>query len=254
MMSHPEKFSDGQPCWIDIATPDAEKRTALVTFLTELFGWTFVVGGPEMAYYSMAHANGRPVGAISEMAGVPSNWTTYLATADINKSAASFSQNGGAVLREPMQVMDLGQMAVVKDAVGAVVGLWQAEKFMGFGIVQEMNTPTWFDLQSDDPKRAGSFYRDVFGLTVKSMPDSDSAMIGTPDQQWFSVSPKQPNVPSCWNPVIQVDSISRIATELERLGATILMNDMPVPGGMVVVFADPVVHAPLICFEVDAHS
>jgi hypothetical protein len=52
-----------------------------------------------------------------------------------------------------MRVMDLGRMVLVADTVGAVVGLSQAEKFMGFGILEEMITPTWFDLQSDDPKR-----------------------------------------------------------------------------------------------------
>jgi hypothetical protein len=62
----------------------------------------------------------------------------------------------------------------------------------------------------DDPKMAGIFYRDVFGLTVYPISDSDNAMIGMPDQQWFGVSAKQPKVPGWWNPVIQVDLISRI--------------------------------------------
>jgi predicted enzyme related to lactoylglutathione lyase len=248
-MSHPGKFADGQPCWMDIPAPDAEKRVALCGFLTALFGWEFEVGGEDTGYYSMAHSNGKQVAAVMEMSGVPSNWTTYLATADVKASVAAVINHGGTLINGPMQVMDAGDMAIIQDSVGAVVGLWQANKMTGFGSYDEFNSLTWFDHQSEDPKKAASFFHEVFGLKVIPTADSDNAMLGSGEHTWFSVSPKQPNVPPCWNPVVQVDSLSRVTGELQKLGATILMNDMDVPGGKILVLADPVVHAPLICFE-----
>ena len=250
-MSETLKFVDGQPCWIDIATPDSEKRLAFCEFLTELFGWDFEMGEADSGFYSLAHSDGHPVAGVMEMAGVPSYWTTYLATSDINKSVQSISSHGGGLVTGPMQVFEMGHMALCHDAVGAIVGLWQAIEFSGFGKYDENNSPAWFDVQSENPQRAATFYHEAFGSTIVPMSDSEHSMIGTPEAQWFSVSPQPAPMPASWNPVIRVDLLSRISGELKRLGATILMNDMPVPGGKIVVFADPVVHAPLICFEAD---
>lgn len=253
-MTYSEKFTDGQPCWMDISTPDSAKRIALAEFLTALFGWKFEVGGPESGNYSTALSNGRNVAGLMEMPGVPSYWTTYLHTGDIRSSADAFVSHGGKVLTRPMQIFEMGHMATCQDAVGAVVGLWQPIKFEGFGSHDEENWPTWFDQQSEDPKLAAAFYRDVFGLSVASTPDSDDATLGSPEQTWFSVSHQPAAMPPSWNPVIQVDSLSRVADEMSRLGGEILINDMAVPGGKVLVFNDPVVLAPLICFEVASTS
>lgn len=249
-MSHTGKFADGQPCWIDIATPDSAKRLALCAFLSELFGWEFEVGAGEDDFYSTAHSEGQPVAGVAEMSGAPSYWTTYLHTSDIKQSVVAFTTHGGALLNGPMQVFEIGHMAICQDAVGAEVGLWQPIQFNGFGRYDEYNSPTWFDQQSEDPKRATTFYHDVFGLTVIPTPNADGAMLGSTEQQWFSVSPQPAALPASWNPVIRVDSLSRVANDLSRLGGEILMNDVAVPGGKILVFSDPVVHAPLICFEV----
>jgi len=248
-MSHTENFQNGQPCWIDLATPDAERRVALCDFYSALFGWTFDVGGPDSGFYSIANSEGKPVAGVGEMANVPSEWTTYLATSDIASTAETIAKNGGTVLNGPMQVFDMGHFAVCQDAVGALVGLWQPISFAGFARFDEFNAPTWFDHQSEDPKRAGEFYRNVFGVTLTPAPESTSSMAGTEGVQWFSLSPLTPNVQPNWTPVIQVDSLARITRELETLDATILMNDVAVPGGRIVVFTDPVVHAPLIAFQ-----
>ena len=209
-MSETLKFVDGQPCWIDIATPDTEKRLAFCEFLTELFGWEFEMGEADSGFYSLAHSDGHPVAGVMEMAGVPSYWTTYLATSDINRSIEAVKKNDGGVVTGPMQVFEMGHMALCHDAVGAMVGLWQPIEFPGSGRYDENNSPTW-----------------------------------------FSVSSQPSPMPASWNPVIKIDSLSRITGELKRRGATILMNDMPVPGERIVVFVDPVVHAPLICFQAD---
>lgn len=235
---------------MDISAPNGTKRQALSAFLAAIFGWTFEVGGPESGNYSTALSQGRPIAGLMEVPGVPSFWTTYLHTADIEKSLAAFTTHGGKILDGPTRIFEMGHMAICQDAVGAAVGLWQPIQFEGFGSYNEHNSPTWFDQQSEDPGLAATFYRDVFGLTVIPTPNSVSSVLGSPEQQWFSVSPQPAALPPSWNPVIQVDSLSRVEKDLARLGGEILMNDMAVPGGKILVFADPVVRAPLICFEV----
>lgn len=53
----------------------------------------------------------------------------------------------------PMQVMDVGWMALVLDPTGAVHGFWQPNTFSGFEVVYEPNSLGWFDHVSEDTAR-----------------------------------------------------------------------------------------------------
>ena len=89
-----------------------------IAFYQALFGWDIQLGGPEVGGYSIAHQDGRIVAAVSPKMGppdAPSVWTTYLATDDVDATAAKIKGAGGQVLAEPMDVMEEGRMAVAMD-------------------------------------------------------------------------------------------------------------------------------------------
>ena len=69
--------------------------------------------------------------------GTPAAWTTYLASDDADETAGKVKAAGGQVLMEPMDVMDVGRMAVAADPGGAVFGVWQARAHTGFGLANE---------------------------------------------------------------------------------------------------------------------
>ena len=54
--------------------------------------------------------------------GQPPAWTTYVSVEDAEATAAAVKEAGGTVIAEPMDVMDLGTMAVFADPTGAVFG------------------------------------------------------------------------------------------------------------------------------------
>jgi uncharacterized protein len=89
-------------------------------------------------------------------------WTTYLATSDADATAAKVKRSGGRVIAEPMDVTDVGRMAVAVDPAGAVFGVWQARAFPGAQIVNEPGAMSWNEQMSHDLE-ASTFYAAVFG-------------------------------------------------------------------------------------------
>ena len=52
----------------------------------------------------------------------PAAWMTYVNVDSADDTIAKVKANGGAVFVEPMDVMDVGRMAIFADPAGAVLG------------------------------------------------------------------------------------------------------------------------------------
>ena len=112
MVQRDTPWPAGTPCWVDLGTDDVARAT---TFYSTLFGWQTETGPPEAGGYVMCMLQGRPVAGIGPKMGpseVPSAWTTYLASDDVDATASKVAPAGGSVLAEPFDVMDVGRMSV----------------------------------------------------------------------------------------------------------------------------------------------
>ena len=98
----------------------------------------------------------------AQQEGMPDVWSVYLAVDDAEKTVELATTNGGQVFVEPMAVGDLGTMAVVADAGGAMIGMWQPGEHRG-GVVGTGGAPCHFELFTRDYDRSVQFYKDVFG-------------------------------------------------------------------------------------------
>ena len=161
----PEKtdHAAGEPCWVELTTPDLE---ATERFYDSLFGWSIPATeqSEQFSGYRQAIKGGRPVaGVMPQMeGGPPPAWTTYFAVDDSDAVAGLVAEAGGATIAEPMDVGDLGRMAVFTDPTGAAFGIWQAGSFAGAGVVGEHGAPTWSELGTRDVEAARAFYAKVF--------------------------------------------------------------------------------------------
>ena len=63
--------------------------------------------------------------------GVPPHWLSYITVTNVDETAKKAAQNGGKVMMEPFDVMDVGRMAGVQDPTGAPFAMWQAKKHIG---------------------------------------------------------------------------------------------------------------------------
>ena len=167
-MSEKTTFKPGTPCWIDLGTPDQD---AAGEFYGGLFGWDLHEdeNAEQTGAYRTAQIDGRAVGGVMKLMqeGQPPAWLTYIASDDADATVEKAREAGGAVIVEPMSVLDYGRMAVLADPTGAAFGIWQGGTNGGFGVVKETGAVNWNELNTRDPETAKSFYGSVFGWTFE---------------------------------------------------------------------------------------
>ena len=168
MVTRDTPWPEGTPCWIDLSVNDIPKAMA---FYQGLFGWDIQQGGPEVGGYAMALLDGKAAAGIGPkmMPDAPSAWTTYLATTDADATAAKIKGAGGQILMDPMDVMDVGRMAVATDVTGAAFGIWQARSHSGAQIANAPGAQAWNEQFSRDFEGAKAFYAAVFGYSFGDM-------------------------------------------------------------------------------------
>ena len=100
-------------------------------FYKKTLGWSYddmPMGGDNMyGTYTIIKSGDKMVGGMFEMKGpmfegVPENWFTYFAVDDVDKMMKKVKDAGGTVIRDPWDVPNVGRIAIIKDANGAVQG------------------------------------------------------------------------------------------------------------------------------------
>jgi hypothetical protein len=154
---------------VDLGVPDIGKA---ISFYSATFGWDIEPGGAEVGGYSVARLGGRSVAGIGPKMGgeqQPTMWMTYLAVDDADETIAKVQGAGGQVLMGPMDVMELGRMAVALDGTGGVFGVWQGREHTGAQIVNEPGAQAWNEHMSHDFDAAKAFYGAVFGYEFQDI-------------------------------------------------------------------------------------
>lgn len=248
-----EKHEPGAFCWIELGTSDAAGAKA---FYDGLFGWTAtdMPVGPDMTYSMMRLGGGDVAGLYlmgPGMQGVPPNWLSYIAVEDADVAARKITANGGKLVKEPFDVMEVGRMAVATDPTGAVFAIWQAKQHHGFAVAKEAGAPTWHELSTSNVDKAGKFYIDTFGWTAKPFdmgPMGTYTLFSTASAAddapglggMITMPPATRNVPSHWLAYFQVDDIDAETKKAVDLGGTVVVPPREIPNiGKMSIVRDP---------------
>jgi uncharacterized protein len=236
----------GAPCWIELFTSDVEKGRA---FYHELFGWTSDEPAEELGGYFTFYKDGvRVAGGMHNdgQSGAPDVWSIYLACEDAKATADAAKANGGQVMVEPMEVMDLGSMLVVGDPGGGVIGGWQPGTHQGFGVYAEPGTPHWFELQTRAYDASVDFYRRVFAwdahvasdtpeLRYTTFGEGESALAGIMDASAFLPD----GVPAKWSIYFGAEDVDATLARIVELGGSIVEPAVDTPYGRLATATDP---------------
>jgi predicted enzyme related to lactoylglutathione lyase len=247
-MSERTSYAPGTPSWVELGgIPDIDKA---VDFYGGLFGWDVPESenAEQTGGYRQAMLRGKPVAGMMPLMqeGQPPAWSSYVSVADADATVAKAKQAGATVLAEPMDVMDLGRMAVFTDPTGAVIGIWQPGTFIGAEIVKESNAVVWNELNTRDPEVAKSFYGDVFGwgfeerqfetgtyTSIKVGEDSVGGMI--------DITGRAPDeVPPHWLVYFAVDDVDAAVAKATDSGGGVVLEPFDIAEvGRIAIVKDP---------------
>jgi uncharacterized protein len=241
-----ESLVSGAPCWVDLMTSDAGRST---DFYTRLFGWSAEAPAAEFGGYVNFQRDGvRIAGCMASEpgSGMTDLWSVYLASDDARKTTDLAAAGGGQVLVQPIDVGDLGTMAVVADPGGAGIGIWQPGSHRGFGASGEAGTPSWFELQTRDYQAAVQFYRDVFGWDAVAVSDTDDFrytvlrsgekwLAGIMDASGFLAG----EVPAHWSVYFGAADTDAALVQVVELGGSVLRPAEDTPYGRLATAEDP---------------
>jgi predicted enzyme related to lactoylglutathione lyase len=239
-----DSYSPGTPSWVELGTSDLD---AAVPFYEGLFGWNVAPSQEGTGGYRIAEIRNRAVAGLSPLMSEqqPVAWTTYIATESADKVHEDVVANGGQVLAEPMDVMELGRMGVFMDPTGAAFGVWQPKQFPGAGVVNEPGAFTWNELHTRDIAAAQAFYG-ALGWGVEERPFGDvTYTIWQVDGEMVAGGMQMneqfpPDLPSHWMVYFAVDDTDAGADKAKQLGGNVAVPPTDIPEvGRFAVIADP---------------
>jgi predicted enzyme related to lactoylglutathione lyase len=228
----------GRFVWHDHMSGDAAKARS---FYSELLGWGTEVWKPGEMDYPMITAHGQMHGGFGpSQGGAPAHWLGHVAVESADEAAQRAEAAGGTILAAPMDIPEVGRMAVIQDPQGAVISAFTSAT----------DSPTsegvflWDELLTSDVEGAKRFYADVVGWTTSDMDMGEAGVYtmfrsGDTDRAGCMPLPEGVNVPH-WLTYLATDDVDATIAKAEELGASKLMGPMDIPDvGRLAVLADP---------------
>lgn len=251
-------YSQGAFCWSECSTTDVEGGKA---FYSEVFGLdSEETPIPGDGVYVQFQKDGKYVAGLAEQQpqereqGVPPHWNTYIAVDDAEVVTKEAQQLGATVLAPPFDVLESGRMAVVMDPTGAAISFWQAKDHIGAQVYGEEGTVGWWELMTQDPERAITFYTQLFGYATEEFPTASgpyTVLKHKGENAAGIMRAPQPEIPAAWTPYFEVADADATLDTARRLGATPMMEVTDAEGvgrfswitdpqGAVIAFIQPV--------------
>jgi predicted enzyme related to lactoylglutathione lyase len=242
------EYAPGTPSWVELSTPDADASAA---FYGEVLGWSTTEPGPEASggYRMFQQEDKNVAGLMGHMQeGQPTAWATYVSVEDAEKTAEKVTAAGGSVIVAPMDVMDIGRMAVFADPTGAVFGVWQPKSFTGADLVNEPNSLCWNEVHTRDTESDKAFYTSVFGWqagrpSFEGAPETYTVweLGGKPVGGMMPMTEEMfpPDVPPHWSVCFAVADCDATVDKARERGGTVVAEPVDMPIGRFAAVIDP---------------
>jgi predicted enzyme related to lactoylglutathione lyase len=248
-MSTLTKHAPGTFCWPELGTSD---QAGAKKFYGTIFGWTFrdFPIGPEAGEYTIFQLGGRDAAACytilprMKAEEIPPHWMAYISVDNADVAAKKAVSLGGTLVKEPMNVMGFGRMAVLEDPTGAPFCLWQDTGHAGIGVLDEAGALAWTELQTSDPEKAAAFYTALFPWHTQTWPGpTEYTMFMRGEVGAGGVTPtpaRMKGLPPCWVTYFEVKDTDATVDKAQRNGGRLIAPVDDAPGvGRIAALADP---------------
>ncbi|MGC4075043.1 MAG: VOC family protein [Nibricoccus sp.] len=239
----------GKFIWADLFTAKPE---TVVTFYTELFGWTSrtIPGGKHP--YTLLMNGSRTVGGVAFRAApdgsaVSARWVGYVSVADVDASLKRVKAAGGRTIVPAQKLPGRGVIALVADGEGCVLGLFNSWSGDPGKTVPGIGDWCAVQLFSHDPKTAIKFYGDAFdykeaGDDTRTVRKDDYVLVRG-DYSTVGVSPLpsgDSTVRTAWLGFVRVENVSDMLARAQKLGGHLILSPCRLEGGSeIAIVADP---------------
>jgi uncharacterized protein len=245
----------GDFIWYELMTPDPEGARA---FYDAVVGWKIGEGAAEYNGYRMINrqdggfAGGvLPLTAEMQQHGARPTWLGYIYVPDVDQAVRKIETAGGKSLMPPMDIPNVGRIAMVADPQGNPFYIMKPIPPQGQEKEQsDVFSPTaeqrvgWNELMTSDPVAARKFYGDLFGWTSDEfMPMGESGeyrFLAHHGTTLGAVCGLMPGGSSHWRYYVRVPSISAAVEAVKAGGGQVTMGPHEVPGGdHIIIGNDP---------------
>ena len=244
----------GDFIWYELMTTDPEGAKA---FYDAVVGWNIGEAVAEYNGYRMiGRSDGKFAGGVlpisDEMAqhGAKAGWLSYIHVAEVDEASRSIEQSGGKVHMPPMDIPNVGRVAMVSDPQGAPFYVMKPTPPTNDPNAKsdvfsrsEVQRCGWNELATTEEKAAAKFYGDLFGWTS----DNTMPMGEMGDYRFFDHHGEMigavfnsPDSRARWRYYFRVPSIKDAKQTAEQKGGTVHMGPHQVPtGDWIILGADP---------------
>ena len=113
---------EGVFVWDELGTTDVDGAQR---FYEAVFGWTARELGPEYGGYRIVSRGETDIAGLmtNPDESMPARWQPYVAVDDPDAITGRAKELGGSALMEPMDVPNVGRIAVLRDPQGATFGV-----------------------------------------------------------------------------------------------------------------------------------
>lgn len=228
----------GKFVWDDLLTNDVAQAKE---FYGQLLGWTF----EQRNEYTVVYNNSQAIGGMAQITETSENpgvarWLNLLSVADLDQAIALVEKNGGSIQNGPLNLVNRGRGALIRDPHGAQLLIIQAT-----GGDPEDSTPPvgswlWHELWSNNVEGSLTFYQQLIGYDFEGK--KDDYLILLKDDQWRAGirAIDDPKIEMRWVPVVRVADTEKITEHAKILGGTVRVEPRPTEdGGSVALLSDP---------------
>ena len=113
---------------VELNTTDVEKAK---NFYSQMFDWEMedMKMGPSDTYTVIKVGEGTGGGLLKNpMPGIPSFWLAYVLVDDIHAATEKARKLGAKIVKDSVEVPNMGWLTIIGDPTGAALGFWQPKQ------------------------------------------------------------------------------------------------------------------------------